>query len=109
MNLKMKFISLKKKTDEKILKNKIVDLKKFFSFVIESKIFIQKLKIFDEFKKLDVKNRGYLIFKDCIPLFNNNDKNLPEIFECEKIDFGKFFNFYIESKHIYIPSLVICY
>ena len=106
---KNEIYKFKKKTDEKILKNKIVDLKKFFSFVIESKIFIQKLKIFDEFKKLDVKNRGYLIFKDCIPLFNNNDKNLPEIFECEKIDFGKFFNFYIESKHIYIPSLVICY
>ena len=106
---KNEIYKFKKKFDENI-KNKIIDIKKFFLFVIESKIFIQKLKIFDEFKKLDVKNRGYLNYKDCIPLFNNNYiKNLPEPFENEKIDFGKFFKYYIEYKHIYMPSSVVCY
>ena len=106
---KNEIYKFKKKFDENI-KNKIIDIKKFFLFVFESKIFIQKLKIFDEFKKLDVKNRGYLNYKDCIPLFNNNYiKNLPEPFENEKIDFGKFFKYYIEYKHIYMPSSVVCY
>ena len=110
LNLNVEF---KKKVEkfkkENKLNEQMVDLNKFFSFVIEAQNYIQKQKILNTFKTLDIKNKGFLYIHECLSLFNKNElKNLPEINDFEKIDFGKFFNYYIEYKHIYLPSLVIC-
>ena len=98
---------IKEKGEEKC-KNYLVDVTKFFHVIIESKKFIQKQRIYNEFKKCDNGNKGYLTKKEIDKIFNDNklENNFP-INGNDKIDFGKFYNYYLIYNNIKVPSLGI--
>ena len=99
---------IKEKGEEKY-KNYLVDVTKFFHVIIESKKFIQKQRIYNEFKKCDNGNKGYLTKKEIDKIFNDNNKleNNFQINESDKIDFGKYYNYYLIYNNIKVPSLGI--
>ncbi len=97
-----------KERKEESIKNQLVDVTKFFHVLIESKKFIQKKNIYNEFKKLDVTNKGYLTLEE----FNNkfidiNKLNNTPIKQKEKWDFESFYRYYIKYENIRVPSLGI--
>ena len=93
---------------EENIKNQLVDVTKFFYVIIESKKFIQKLRIEYEFKKLDKTNKGYLSMEEFNNKFNDINKlnNIPNI-QKEKWEFESFYRFYIKYEKITVPNLGI--
>jgi hypothetical protein len=98
----------KEKGEEK-LKRQLIDVTKFFHVSIEAKKFIQKQRIYNEFKNLDKDNKGYLTKDEIFKLVTDKTKlnDFPHIHEDEKIDFGKFYNYYIIYNKIKVPTLGI--
>ena len=94
---------------EEKLKRQLIDVTKFFHVSIEAKKFIQKQRIYNEFKNLDIDNKGYLTKNEIYKLLNDKIKlnDLPIIEENDKIDFGKFYNYYIIYNKIKVPTLGI--
>ena len=99
---------IKEKGEEK-LKRQLIDVTKFFHVSIEAKKFIQKQRIYNEFKNLDKDNKGYLTKDEIFKLVTDKTKlnDFPHIHEDEKIDFGKFYNYYIIYNKIKVPTLGI--
>ena len=94
---------------EEKLKRQLIDVTKFFHVSIEAKKFIQKQRIYNEFKNLDIDNKGYLTKNEIYKLLNDTIKlkDLPMVEENDKIDFGKFYNYYIIYNKIKVPTLGI--
>ena len=92
--------------EEENRNNQLVDVTKFFHVIIESKKFIQKNRIYNEFKQLDIGNKGYLSLEE----FNNKFNDINKLTNCpinqkEKWEFESFYRYYIKYEKIRIPSL----
>ncbi len=87
------------------IRKQMVNCNKFFATVIESKKFIQKQRILNEFKKYDKKNLGYLNYNQMQRIFNNENKikNIQTHYShnCE-VQFEQFYKIWNEYEGIKI-------
>lgn len=107
-SLKEKLNDFKQRNGEEKIKKQMINTTRFFYTAIECKKFIQKQRVWHEFKQLDKVGRDYLTKAQVNSYFTNKEKRKyvsPELFNKQMIEFEDFYKMWNEYNEIKIePS-----